>query len=103
MHKIDEVQVVCVAEFHALEGKSEELVAALHSLIQPTHQEEGCLRYELNRRADDPRWVTFIEKWQNQEIFDAHCAKPYIAHYFDEVRPKLVDDFKVTLYHEVLP
>ena len=64
MHKIDEVQVVCVAEFHALEGKSEELIAALHSLIQPTHQEEGCLRYELNRRADDPRWVTFIEKWQ---------------------------------------
>ncbi len=103
MHKIDEIQVVCVAEFHALEGKTEELIAALHSLIQPTHAEEGCLRYELNQRTDDPRWVTFIEKWENQEIFDAHCAKPYITRYFDEVRPALVDDFKVTLYHEILP
>jgi quinol monooxygenase YgiN len=103
MHKVDEIRVVCVAEFHALEGKTEALIAALHSLIKPTHEEEGCLRYELNQRADDPRWVTFIEKWENKEIFDAHCATPYITRYFDEVRPQLVDDFKVTLYHEILP
>lgn len=103
MHKIDDIQVVCVAEFHAIEGKTEDLIAALHSLIKPTRQEQGCLRYELNQRTDDPRWITFIEKWKNQQMFDAHCAMPYIAHYFDTVRPELVDDFKVTLYHEFLP
>ena len=103
MHKVDNIRVVCIAEFHALDGKTETLIAALHSLIKPTHEEEGCLRYELNQRTDDPRWVTFIEKWENKEIFDTHCAKPYITRYFDDVRPELVDDFKVTLYHEVLP
>ncbi len=103
MPKIDTTQVVCVAEFHAIEGKTDELVEALHSLIKSTHAEDGCLRYELNQRADDPRWVTFIEKWKNKAVFDTHCGTPYITHYFNNVRPELVDDFAVKLYHEVLP
>lgn len=103
MPDIDTTQVVCVAEFHAIEGKTDELIMALHSLMKPTHAEDGCLRYELNHRTDDPRWVTFIEKWKNKEIFDAHCAQPYITHYFNDVRPGLVDDFVVKLYSEVLP
>jgi hypothetical protein len=63
MPDIDTTQVVCVAEVHAIEGKTDELIAALHVLIKPTHAEGGCLRYELNQRTDEPRWVTFIEKW----------------------------------------
>ena len=102
MPNIDTTQFVCVAEFHAIEGKTDELIAALHSLIKPTHAEDGCLRYELNQRTDDPHWVTFIEKWKNKEIFDAHCATPYITHYVNNVRPELVEDFVVKLYHEVL-
>ena len=103
MPDIDTTRVVCVAEFHAIEGKTDQLVAALHSLMKPTHKEDGCLRYELNQRADDPRWVTFIEKWKNKQVFDTHCATPYITDYFDNVRPQLVDELSVRLYHEVLP
>ena len=103
MPEINTTQVVCVAEFHAIEGKTEELIAALHVLLEPTHKEDGCLRYELNQRVDDPRWITFIEKWKNKTVFDEHCATPYITQYFDNVRPSLVDDFTVTLYSEILP
>lgn len=103
MFKNEKTQVVCVAEFRAFEGKGEELVAALHSLMKPTHEEPGCLRYELNQRADDSRWITFIEKWKDQDTFDRHCAMPYIKDYFDNVRPKLVEQFEVKLYQEILP
>ena len=96
-------QVVCVAEFHALEGKTDALIAALHILMKPTHQEPGCMRYELNQREDDRRWITFIEKWKDQRTFDEHCAMPYIAHYFNEVRPNLVETYEVKLYREILP
>jgi quinol monooxygenase YgiN len=96
-------QVVCVAEFHAIEGKTDELIAALHALMKPTHEEPGCLRYELNQRQDEPRWITFIEKWKDKKVFDTHCATPYITHYFDNVRPGLVDEFTVKLYDEILP
>jgi quinol monooxygenase YgiN len=96
-------QVVCVAEFRALEGKTDDLIEALQVLMKPTHNELGCIRYELNQREDDPRWITFIEKWKDQKVFDEHCATPYIAHFFDEVRPKLVQTYEVKLYREILP
>jgi quinol monooxygenase YgiN len=96
-------QVVCVAEFHAKENKTGELLSALHSLMNPTHREKGCIRYELNQREDDPRWLTFIEKWSDRRAFDEHCAMPYIKRYFDEVRPELVETFEVKLYREILP
>lgn len=103
MAKKDNTQVVCIAEFRALEGKTEALIEALHSLIEATHAEPGCLRYELNQREDDPRWITFVEKWKDQKVFDEHCAKPYITHYFNEVRPNLVESYEVKLYREILP
>ena len=64
-----------------LEGKTDELIAALHSLIEATTNEPGCIRYELNQRDDDRRWITFVEKWKDQKTFDEHCAMPYIEHY----------------------
>jgi quinol monooxygenase YgiN len=96
-------QVVCVAEFRAFEGKTDALIRALHLLMEPTHKEPGCIRYELNQREDDPRWITFIEKWRDQKTFDEHCAMPYITHYFNEVRPPLAESFEVKLYREILP
>jgi quinol monooxygenase YgiN len=98
----DTTQLVCVAEFQALQGKEQELIAALHCLMEPTRKELGCLRYELNQRVDDPRRITFIEKWKNQEAFDEHCATACIKSFFDEVRPLVVEDFEVKLYWEIL-
>ena len=97
------VQLVCVAEFRALDGKTDELITALHSLIAPTHKEKGCLRYELNQRIDDTRWITFIEKWEDRTSFDQHCGEPYIKNYFDNLRPRLVETFEVRLYQEFHP
>ena len=103
MVKKNDTQVVCVAEFRALEGKTEALIDTLHSLMKPTHQEPGCIRYELNQWVDDPRWITFIEKWKDQKTFDEHCAMPYITRYFNDQRPGLVETFQVKLYREILP
>lgn len=99
----NKTQVVCVAEFHALQGKTDALIEALHVLMKPTHKEPGCIRYELNQREDDPRWITFIEKWKDQNTFDEHCATAYITEFFNDVRPKLVESYEVKLYREILP
>jgi quinol monooxygenase YgiN len=103
MIRKDTTQVVCVAEFRAKADKIDELIAALHVLMEPTHKEPGCIRYELNQRVDNPRWITFIEKWKDKRAFEQHCAMGYITHYFNDVRPGLVEDFEVKLYDEILP
>jgi len=103
MLKNAESEVICVAEFMAKEGREDELLRALHSLLEPTHREEGCIRYELNQAIDNPRAITFIEKFKSKEAFDFHCGTPYIKGFFDEVSPPLVENVTVTLYKEILP
>jgi quinol monooxygenase YgiN len=102
MCRKETTQLVCVAEFLALSGKDEELLTKLHSLMSPTQKEPGCLRYELNQGCDDPRRITFIEKWTDRDAFDQHCATAYITNFFDHVRPTLVERFEVKLYCEVI-
>jgi len=95
-------ELVCVAQFTAKASKEEDLLEALHSLIKPTHQEKGYLRYELNQAIDNPRTITFIEKFKSKEAFDFHCNTPYIKGFFDDVAPKLTDRVEVTIYREIL-
>lgn len=102
MCRKDTTQLVCIAEFLALEGKEQELISALHSLMEPTHKEAGCLRYELNQGCDDSRRITFVEKWKDRAAFDQHCSTAYIKNFFDHVRPQLVERFEVKLSYEVL-
>jgi len=103
MLKKAEKEIVCVAEFIAKDSKEDELLKALHSLITPTRREAGYIRYELNQAIENPRAITFIEKFRSQEDFDFHCNTPYIKGFFDNVAPPLMDGVTVTLYKEVLP
>lgn len=67
-----------------------------------TLQEGGCIRYELNQCIDDENRITFIEKWYDERTFNVHCAKPYIAAFFNEGKPLHVKEFEVRLYKEIL-
>jgi quinol monooxygenase YgiN len=96
-------EIVCVAQFSAKAGKEEELLRVLHGLMEPTHKEDGCIRYELNQATDNPRTITFLEKFKTKEAFDSHCNTPYIKNLFDKTAPNLMDGVVVTLYKEVLP
>lgn len=98
-----EAEIACVAQFTAKAGKEDELVRELHGLIPPTRKEAGCRRYELNQAIDDPRRITFIEKFASREAFDYHCSTPYIKGFFESVAPRLVESQIVILYKEILP
>ncbi len=101
-YKINQQQIVCVASFLAKVGKAEQLIEALASLIPDTRREAGCIRYELNVSRDEPRRVTFVEKFVDIQAFDEHCAKDAIQHYFHQVMPDLVESFHVETYHQVI-
>jgi len=103
MLKKDEKQIVCVAQFMAKEGKTDELLRALHSLLEPTHKEEGCVRYELNQAIENPRSIVFVEKFKDQKAFDFHCNTPHVKRLLNEIAPALAESFAVTLCKEILP
>lgn len=103
MIKRDETKLVVIAHFTAKEGKEQELLAALHALMGPTHQEKGCIRYELNQDVSNPRIFSFVEKFADQQAFEAHKGMPYIDRLFDNIIPNLVESKAISLHKEVLP
>ena len=101
--RTNETQLVCIARFFAKDGEVDRLMENLHSLMEQTHQEGGCIRYELNQGIDNPNQITFIEKWFDQKTFDEHCAKQYIVDFFQGGNPLYVESFDVSLHKELLP
>ena len=67
-----------IAIFHARPGKEAELRAALIGLLAPTHNEAGCLNYDVHQSVDDPAKFLFHENWTSQAHLDAHLQSAHV-------------------------
>ncbi|OUL94298.1 putative quinol monooxygenase [Paraburkholderia hospita] len=74
-------EVSAIAISVAKPGYEEKLAEALEELLAPTHKERGMLQYEMYRDVNEPRCFVFIERWQDNETFDAHCKSPHVEAY----------------------
>ncbi len=68
-----------VAVLKAKPGSERIVRDALHALVEPTRNEEGCVSYELFDSVADPTTFITLEKWRSQADLDAHMGTPHIA------------------------
>jgi len=61
------------------EGKAGELRTILLSLFKPTHEEPGCIIYNIYEATDGSFFL--YEVWRSQADFEAHIQKPYIQNF----------------------
>ncbi|MEU9342691.1 antibiotic biosynthesis monooxygenase family protein [Streptomyces sp. NPDC048278] len=64
--------VVVVATMVARPGQEELVEKALTAALPRVHEEPGCLRYALHRKAGTTGEFVVIEKWASQDDFGAH-------------------------------
>lgn len=57
-----------VARIVAIAEKVDEVRAILMELIEPTCQEEGCIKYELLENQADSTDFTFVEEWSSNAL-----------------------------------
>jgi Uncharacterized conserved protein len=86
--------VVVTAVFHPLDGRRDELVAALHATMPAVHREDGCLLYAIHDAEDGT--ITMIEKWTSGGALHAHAAGPAVAALDSAVRDLLSSPTIVT-------
>jgi quinol monooxygenase YgiN len=67
-----------VAIFVAKPGMEEQLEALLRGVVATTLREEGCISYQVNRDAKNPRRFVFTEEWESQAHLDRHLAAPHL-------------------------
>ena len=63
-----------IARITAKPETEDKVKSVLSSLVEPTHQEPGCLHYELLQNYQDPSEFVLIEEWENQAALDSHTA-----------------------------
>lgn len=77
MNEADE-PVVVVATIKPLEGKADEVEAALRAAVREVHAEPGCRRYALHRATAGGAFV-LIEQWASAQALDTHSKQPALA------------------------
>ena len=75
-----------VARIVAIPEKVDEVRAILMELIEPTCQEDGCIKYELLENQADSTDFTFVEEWSSNAALDAHLASNHIAAAGDKLK-----------------
>lgn len=87
-----------VAQITAKKGREEEVLNVLKGLIGPTHQEEGCLDYDLHRSLENPAEFVFYENWVSREALDRHSCTPHLKDFAAKADDLLDKPVSITLW-----
>ena len=94
-------EIVVVGAFTTRPGKEDEALEAFKALVQPTHDEDGCILYALHRGVDDPRKLAFIERWESRELLSDHLGSAHVKDILAR-QEELFEQGDITVY-EAMP
>jgi len=90
-----------IVRIKARPDKVNELLSVLSSLVEPTHNEVGCLSYELLQHNEDITDLALIEEWQDEKALELHIATKHFKDAMIKL-PKLVAvEPDIRKYHQV--
>ena len=90
-----------VAHLRAKGDKVDEAREVLLGLIAPTHQEPGCISYEMLENVDDPTQFTFVEEWQDGSALEAHLGTAHIGGLLTQFESLFAEELDLRKYSKV--
>jgi quinol monooxygenase YgiN len=66
------VAYTVIAKWTARAGEEERVLDFIRELAPPSREEPGCLVYQVNRDADDPRVFLLYEEYADEAAYRAH-------------------------------
>ncbi|PWR02064.1 antibiotic biosynthesis monooxygenase [Meridianimarinicoccus roseus] len=81
-----------IATLKARTGQEQALSESLRGLVEPTHREEGCLKYEMHLSHENPGHVIFVESWASRPLWEAHMESPHLKA-FSAMQDELVESW----------
>ncbi len=71
----NEIAVVAIADVKP--ERESEAKAAIHTCVDATRQEAGCLAYAAHSDLQTPSRFVFIERWASRAALAAHEQQPH--------------------------
>jgi len=76
-----EVQKMITAKVYVTPGREDDFIKAAQTIIDLTHNEEGCLEYTLYQDPVNKTNFFFFERYKDQAAIDAHFAASYFKEF----------------------
>jgi quinol monooxygenase YgiN len=73
--------LILIAKLRVKPGCGQKLIELAERAIEPSHNEEGCITYELLQNPFDPDSFTFYEKWRSREDLESHFNEPHFLEF----------------------
>lgn len=78
-----------IATIVAKEDQENEVLSACQAMIKPSHQDEGCIQYELHKETAQPRTFIFFEIWESQHAVDKHNETAHMKAFMANLKDKV--------------
>jgi quinol monooxygenase YgiN len=83
------MEIFIFTRFHALPGTEAAVEQALHEVVAPTREEDGCLGIHALRSIRDPQLFYIHSHWKNEAAFETHAKLPHTLQFIARVEPLL--------------
>ncbi|NDV68264.1 putative quinol monooxygenase [Dysgonomonas sp. 25] len=78
-----------IAVITAKEEYKNDIVKALHAVVDGTRKEEGNISYDLHQDMKNPLRYIFIEVWKSQEAINSHNQSAHFQQFVKAIEGKI--------------
>ena len=68
---------------------------AQRTMVIPTRNVQGCIRYEMWQDFEDPTRFTIIEEWESDEAHAAHLSSDWLQPVIVSLQPYSASQFEM--------
>lgn len=90
-----------IAKITAKRTQINEAKALLQSLVAPTHQEDGCIAYDLHQGTTEDHVFFFYETWKDREALEQHLANTHLVDFRKQADSLLQKPMEVFLLNKL--
>lgn len=93
-----ELKIIAVISLK--EEYKEDVLKAIHNVVDHTRQEEGNVSYELHENITNPLEVTILEVWKSQQAIDHHNATAHFNNFVKAIDGK-INGLKIDIIRKI--
>ncbi|HCO67559.1 MAG TPA: antibiotic biosynthesis monooxygenase [Dysgonomonas sp.] len=95
---MNELKIIAVVTLK--EEFKEDILKALHNVVDATRKEEGNISYELHENISNPLEMNILEVWKSQDAIDSHNAATHFNDFVKAIEGK-VDGLKIDVIRKI--
>ena len=90
-----------IAKLPIKEGKVDEVIDLVKTLMAEVANEKGTLAYTLNRDPSNPNGIIFMERYKDKAALDLHSSTPHFKAFFGNIKSLLAGKPEISVLEEI--